>query len=123
MLDILNSSTLLIGNKSLDALWQRSNVISGNISNNDTPGYKAKQVDFEDELRQAVNSGNLGTTQIESLNPIVKDISGTYGVDGNGDSLEEQLIDLTKNQLQYSYMERAESDNLGLLNTAARQGR
>ena len=33
--------------KAADASWLRNNIISNNIANNDTPGYKRKDVQFE----------------------------------------------------------------------------
>ncbi|MHB8131035.1 MAG: flagellar basal body rod protein FlgB [Mobilitalea sp.] len=33
--------------KAADASWQRNEVISNNIANVDTPGYKRKDVQFE----------------------------------------------------------------------------
>ena len=36
--------------KAADASWLRNNIISNNIANNDTPGYKRKDVQFESYL-------------------------------------------------------------------------
>ena len=40
--------------KTLNALSLRHTVISQNISNYNTPGYKRKYVDFESELQNAL---------------------------------------------------------------------
>lgn len=40
--------------KSLDASSMRSRVIAQNLANVDTPGYKRKEVDFEEQLRNAM---------------------------------------------------------------------
>ena len=113
-----------IGSKSLNALWMRSNTISNNISNSDTPGYVAKQVNFEDTLKNAFEGNTLTESSLENVNPTVEKVPGTYGEDGNGVNLESQLVDLTRNQLQYSYLERGVSDlALSMLSTAAKTGR
>ena len=39
--------------KSLDAVWLRQRVISNNIANSETPGYKSKTVEFESLLRRS----------------------------------------------------------------------
>jgi flagellar basal-body rod protein FlgB len=112
-----------IGTKSLDALWMRANAISDNIANNDTVGYKAKSVEFEDQLRDALSGDTITQSQLSDITPAVTEDAGTYGANGNGVDIESQMIELTRNQLQYSYLERGVADNLGLLLTAAREGR
>lgn len=112
-----------IGSKALDAMWMRANVISNNISNNDTPNYKAKKVDFENQLANALNDNNITSSELSSVQPVESEDEGTYSVNGNGVDIENQMVELTRNQLQYSYLERAVSDNLDLLMTAARGGK
>ena len=41
--------------KAADASWMRENVITNNIANIDTPGYKRQDVDFESVLQKAKN--------------------------------------------------------------------
>ena len=47
--------------KAADASWMRENVITNNIANIDTPGYKRQDVDFESVLQKA-----LGKTKYSS---------------------------------------------------------
>ncbi|WP_405375663.1 flagellar basal body rod protein FlgB, partial [Pseudobutyrivibrio sp.] len=35
-----------------DASWQRETLIMNNIANNDTPGYKRQDIEFESVLRR-----------------------------------------------------------------------
>ncbi|GAA4188956.1 flagellar basal body rod protein FlgB [Microbacterium oryzae] len=42
----------------LDGLSLRQRAIADNVANINTPGYQAKRVRFEDELRAAVAAGN-----------------------------------------------------------------
>ena len=44
--------------KSLNAIADRHLLVSGNISNVDTPGYKAHDMDFQKDLRNAVGGGD-----------------------------------------------------------------
>ena len=41
-------------NKAADAAWIRNEVISNNIANATTPGYKRQDVEFEAELEKAL---------------------------------------------------------------------
>lgn len=123
MSNIIGSLVTDIGNKSLNALWERANAISDNIANNDTPGYKAKYVDFEDKLTSAMSGNSLTQSQLDSVEPVEGETDGTYGSDSNGVDMEDQMIELTRNQMQYSYMERSVNDNLSMLLSAARGGK
>ena len=58
--------------KASDASWTRNSVISNNIANVDTPGYKRKDVQFEQYLQSAVSGGcslddNVAEADLESL--------------------------------------------------------
>ena len=120
---VTNSLTLDIANKSMDALWQRANVISNNISNADTPGYKEKNVTFEDALANAINSGSISANTLDLIEPQVFEVQGAEDPMGNSVNMETQMVQLAKNQLQYSYMEKAENDSLSMLRSAASEGR
>lgn len=119
----IDTITLEIGRKSLDALWQRSNVISDNIANADTPGYAQKNVSFEDQLAGALSDNRLTGSELSGLQPARTVTPGGGTPDGSAVDMEQQITELMRNQLQYNYMERAVSDNLGLLKTAASEGR
>ena len=45
--------------RALDVVWKRHEVISHNISNADTPGYKKKKAVFEEELASALAGHGL----------------------------------------------------------------
>ena len=44
--------------KAADAAWLRNEVISNNIANADTPGYKRQDVDFESQLSKALGKAD-----------------------------------------------------------------
>ena len=44
--------------KAADAAWLRNEVISNNIANADTPGYKRQDVDFEAQLSKALGKAD-----------------------------------------------------------------
>lgn len=119
----VNSLTLSMGSKSLDALWTRANVISDNIANADTPGYKEKVVTFENTLTEALKNNTLTEDKLKNMEPQIVAVDGIVDANGNSVDMESQMIDLTKNQLQYSYTRKAISDQLNMLRTAATEGR
>ncbi|ADU28075.1 flagellar basal body rod protein FlgB [Ethanoligenens harbinense] len=119
----INMLSMDAGTKAIDALWQRSNVISDNVANADTPGYQQKSVSFEDQLSQAISDGSLSAGELDSVSPQVQVESGTISSsDSNGVDMETQMVELMRNQLQYSYLTRGVSDQLSMLKTAASGG-
>lgn len=112
-----------VANKSLDALWERANVISNNIANADTPGFKEQEVSFEDTLAQALNGGELTQNMVDAVNPTVTSVLGSTDSTGNSVDMDSQMVELTRNQLQYSYMEKGLTDQLSMLQSAASDGR
>jgi flagellar basal-body rod protein FlgB len=119
-LDTVSSSLL---NKDLDGLWVRQQAISDNIANFETPGYKTKQVSFEDQLlRQLSGEGTAGESKVDgiaSVTPVVSEASDeTFRADGNGVDLEQQMIDMVRTSTNYSYSLRQLEDYYSRLNTA-----
>ncbi len=94
--------------KAADASWMRDSAISNNIANVDTPGYKRKDVYFEDFLRLAVAGGESLDDQIANADLDV--LSGmtytdyehvSYRIDGNNVDIDTENVDLAKNQIKY----------------------
>lgn len=51
-------------NFALDSIQARSEVIANNIANQDTPGYQANVVDFEDSLANALHNGGVASATV-----------------------------------------------------------
>jgi flagellar basal-body rod protein FlgB len=119
----INLVTMDLANKSLDALWTRANTISNNISNSDTPNYKAKDVTFESSLSDALKNNTLSESQLNNITPQVVTVNGTVDANGNSVDMESQMVELTRNQLQYNYMQKAISGQLDMLKSAATEGK
>ncbi|MCL2033863.1 MAG: flagellar basal body rod protein FlgB [Oscillospiraceae bacterium] len=96
--------------RSLSALWQRAQLISHNIANEDTPGYKAKRLAFENilqkEIHSARSSKNMSRSQkaakISGAQSVIYDLKHLSGrADGNNVVLDNEHIELARVQLQY----------------------
>ena len=46
--------------KVMDLRLQRQNIVTGNIANVNTPGYKARRLEFEDKFQAALDQNSLG---------------------------------------------------------------
>ena len=113
--------------KAADASWLRNEVISNNLANIDTPGYKRQDVDFESVLREA-----LGTSRFEDMDHKVaglrhKALGGrlytdyenfSYRIDGNNVDVENENIMLAENQLKYQGLIASINQEFANLKTA-----
>ena len=97
--------------KATDASWTRNSVISNNIANVDTPGYKRQDVDFESQLRRALGNfryksvdakvAHLSKTELEPR--IYTDSPGfSYRLDGNNVDIDTEGAEFASNQIKYN---------------------
>nr|WP_308625751.1 flagellar basal body protein [uncultured Eisenbergiella sp.] len=83
----------------MDALWQKQQVISHNIANVETPGYKAKQVEFKEVLKKAEDGGK----PIRAYETVVTEDGTTQArADGNNVQVEAEELSLWKTYVEYS---------------------
>ncbi len=112
---LFDTKYTLTAESSLDALWMKTQVISNNLANVDTPGFKASNVTFEQALRNANIEIQNKEGQPVGTGGIARDVNGwqarittdeTTGVrlDGNNVSLEREQAELWKTYAQYSYL-------------------
>ena len=57
----------------LDGLDQRQQAIAANIANLETPGYLAREVNFEDSLRAAIETGRPDQTKRFAARDVKRD--------------------------------------------------
>lgn len=95
--------------KMLDYAAKRQQEISSNIANLDTPGYQAKDVEFEQELSSA-----------SSIKEV--DVNDTVKPNGNNVDLEKQMTRMTQNGLQYMMLIQFLSSDIKILHTAISEG-
>lgn len=64
-----------INQQALKIHSRRSEVLAGNLANADTPGYKARDIDFKSALQQV--NGSMGQTTLRTTNPNHINSAGT----------------------------------------------
>jgi flagellar basal-body rod protein FlgB len=83
----------------------REKTISANMANVDTPGYHAHDINFEGELKKAMNgvlSESADGTGTAQLHPAVQEVQGLMQrPDGNNVDLDREGLLLAQTQLQY----------------------
>lgn len=113
--------------RGLDASWTKNEVISSNIANVDTPGYKKKKAVFGDLLNEELSSSLLKTSherhmQIDGASSIVSittDMSTTnMRTDENNVNIDEEMSDLAKNQIYYNVLTQRATGEINKLRSA-----
>jgi flagellar basal-body rod protein FlgB len=77
--------------------WARQTLISNNIANANTPGYQRETLNFQGELRAALQSGQSPSDV--ALSPEVQ--PGSTGPEGNGVDIDQESAALAENGLEY----------------------
>ncbi len=97
--------------KALDAGWTRNSVISNNIANVDTPGFKRQDVHFETYLKSAIGYTNslddeVAGVDLDTLTSTTYTDYGTvdYRIDENNVDIDTENAELAKNQIRYYTM-------------------
>ena len=128
MSGIYNGVSMTLLQKSLDAVWYRQQVISNNIANAETPGYKSKKVEFENLLYSAIDSAGRSEGEIlnliTNLEPqLVESNLTSTKEDGNNVDADSENIELARAQLQYEYLTNALSSQISRLKYVINEGR
>jgi len=82
----------------------RNEVISNNIANADTPGFKKSRVEFEDSLRRALD--NIKRTGVKDISGVdmraaLANESFSYRIDENNVDMEVEMSELYQNAAKY----------------------
>jgi flagellar basal-body rod protein FlgB len=114
---------------SINFRQMRQELISSNIANADTPGYKAKRIDFESALARALdvdgemkmNAGddkhhNVGSGGFTNLEPeIYEDSNGVVSEDGNTVDRQDEFAKMAENKILYDAAVQLLNKKLGLM--------
>ena len=101
----------------LDGLAKRGEVRANNLANANTPGYKAGSVDFETNLRASLESG---TAPRETAMPATTRAQNFPNGKSNTVSYEDEMVQMTKDNLSNKVLSRVYNHKASLLRTAMR---
>jgi flagellar basal-body rod protein FlgB len=121
-------------NANLNARTANQNIITSNIANADTPGYKAKALDFESEFREALDVDN--NLRLEGSDPdhftkidpirieprVYDDPNGIESIDGNTVDRSAQMSNMIQNQILYDAAVQVMKKRLGMLSYSVTEG-
>lgn len=112
---ILEDKTLKALSASLKFREMRQEIISSNVANADTPGYKTKRIDFEAALARALDVDgkmqmnttdkrhfDVGNGGFGNLKPeVYDDPNGVVSDDGNTVDRDAELAKMAENKILY----------------------
>jgi len=109
MIDPLSSNL----ERYMDLLSARQKLVASNIANADTPGYKTRDIDFQSELRNA----------IDSREPRIAEVSGLKTKnDGNNVNIDRESRLLSENDLRFNIATNLLRSRLKTLRSAIQGG-
>jgi len=127
---MINYSTVNMLSKELDIKTLRNELISSNIANIDTPGYKGKDLDFKRVLSESITDMEMKKTdarhitQEESFKKegvkMVED-PNIGRADGNNVNIESEMLKLTENNIQYNVSVHLAAKKLSVLKDAIKE--
>ncbi|MDU2066191.1 MAG: flagellar basal body rod protein FlgB [Sporomusaceae bacterium] len=136
MLDsMLSASSAGLLEKALSASALRQKVISNNIVNVNTPGFKRSEVIFEDKLQQAIGGPKLlslvrthgahlsGTREVSTDPAVVVDKDTSMRLDGNNVDIDKEMAGLAKNSIYYNSVAQQLSKKYSTLVSAIKEGK
>ncbi len=135
MIRSLFDRTISLLGSTLDLRAARQKLLASNIANEETPGYRAVDINFEDELRRREGSAVPGATLV-STNPlhmpgvnltagqprILDRATDIEGYDGNSVGIESEMVKLSENSLMYDVSSKMLKSKFNILMTAIKEG-
>jgi len=134
MTDKVFDNTIHSLNDSLNLRLMNQNIITSNISNADTPGYKAKHLEFEKALRESLDVGNelkMAVTskqhlKVKDADPdfpnVYEETNNTVSLDGNTVDRSAEMAKMAENQLIYDASIQMIKKKLGMLKYGITEG-
>src|SRR6185369_8817189 len=98
----------------MDLVAARQKVVSSNIANADTPGYKTRDIDFQAEFQKQVNAGAPSATTVSGLKS---------KNDGNNVSLDREARLLAENALRFNIASNLLRSQIRLVRAAIEEGK
>jgi len=132
---LTNGSKLL--EKALDAAAVRNEIISQNIANVDTPGYKRKTVSFEEQLSGIINARRvkMQLTDIRhmvsprdnlrdaAIRVQVDNKSTSFRLDGNNVDIDREAALMAENTIKYNALIQRINGGFSMLKSVISEGR
>jgi flagellar basal-body rod protein FlgB len=117
--------------RSMDLTNRRNNAITANITNAETPQYRAVDLNFANELNRAfervsekIQRTNIGHMDVEESSSahLIQDFTSPTKPDGNNVDIDIQMARLAQNSGDFMNAARLIRRQLGVIRSAIRSG-
>jgi flagellar basal-body rod protein FlgB len=118
---IFHSDNYQLARKLLDGAALRQEAIASNIANAETPGYRRLDVsaDFAEQLKARLRTGDLHRAGEEVQATLIQDPHArAVRPDGNSVEIENELLAMNKNAVEYEFLTEVVSRNIKQLKMA-----
>ena len=109
----------------MDWTAKRHQVLTSNITNIDTPGYRTKDVSFSDQLQflqLRASNGKHITSPLGDSRMSLYEVQTDPDIKDNSVSLDREMTELAKNGLMYLTMIQFVSQKIKTLRSAINEG-
>ena len=100
----------------LDRATQRQALLTNNLANVNTPGYKRRDMDFNITLKEEMGGGDLVPAGADGS-------SGALRLDGNGVDLEKEVMSIAETELRYQALTDMTADYFSQMKNVIREGK
>lgn len=135
MIDSLFDRTIDVLGSALDLRAARHKLLASNIANQETPGYRAVDIRFEDEMKK--NGGQEGGMALQRTSPAhilfvkggpaspmaVDRATDAEGYDRNSVGIDSEMVKIADNSLMYNVASKMLRSKFSTLMTAIREGK
>ena len=113
---------------------ERQRLLAENVANSDTPGFRPRDLDPPDQrgvvpqggalVLARTDPGHLGSSAVGDEAEFGSNLRGGYRVrpSGNAVNLEDEMLKVAANQMDYQTVSTLYSQGLGLIKTALGKG-
>lgn len=114
-LDNLFGSQLGNLHSALDRASQRQALLTNNLANVNTPGYKRRDLDFNITLQNELDR--------PGIQPLGREGGAAIRLDGNGVDLEKEVMSLAETELRFQALTDMTSNYFANLKNVIREGK
>ena len=112
---VINNTNIPVLEQVVNFAQARHQVLAGNIANLDTPGYRIRDLSvdtFQERLKEAIEARRQDTTAVtpgvvtndpdDALHRVKDSMKSILFHDGSDVGLEQQVTEITKNQMMHN---------------------
>ncbi|MCS7214866.1 MAG: flagellar basal body rod protein FlgB [Thermodesulfovibrio sp.] len=111
--------TISLLQRIMDICAYRQKILASNIANADTPNYKARDINFHEELKKSLETQNM---EYNREYKVIESPTTMPNRDGNTVNVEVEMTKLTETMLMYNSATQLLSTRIRMLKDALRGG-